>query len=126
MEDQHAVPAETPRATRFPLRLRARYRDEPSGTWHPAMTVNVSRTGVLLRGQQSIAVGCVIDIVFRLSDSLLDKPSGAVFCQCRVVRTQPASEHADVLIAAEITKYDFARQQRFDEHDFDEDEPLGA
>jgi hypothetical protein len=121
MEHQHSVPAETPRATRFPLCLRARYRGEPSGSWHPAMTVNVSRTGVLLRGQASIAVGSFIDIVFRLSDSLLDKPSGAVVCHCRVVRTQPAPEHADVLIAAEINEYDFARQQRFDE-----DEGFGA
>jgi hypothetical protein len=76
------------------------------------MTVNVSHTGVLLRGQEPMAVGCLIDIVFRLSDSLLDKPSAAVVCQCRVVRTQPVPEHADVLIAAEIATYDFARQYR--------------
>jgi hypothetical protein len=121
MDHRHSAPADMPRATRFPLRLRARYRRGRSGGWHPATTVNVSRTGVLLRGLEPIAVGCLIDVVFRLSDSLLDRPSAVVFCHCRVVRTQPAPDHADVLIAAEIAMYDFARQQRFDE-----DGPFGA
>jgi hypothetical protein len=116
MEPQLPMPGHTPRATRFPLRLRAGYRCEPNRDWHRATTVNVSRTGVLLRGQEPVDVGRPIEIVFRLSNNLLDTTSSTVICQCRVVRIQPAPEHDDdnddVLIAAEIAAYNIERQQR--------------
>jgi hypothetical protein len=78
------------------------------------MTLNVSRTGVLLRGPEPVDVGRPIEVVFRLSDSRLDTTSSAVICQCRVVRIQPAPEQDDddVLIAAEIASYTIERQQR--------------
>jgi hypothetical protein len=114
MEPQLSMPEHTPRATRFPLRLRAGYRCEPSDGWHRAMTVNVSRTGVLLRGHEPLDVGRSIEIVFRLSNNLLDTTSSTVICRCRVVRLQPAPEHDDddVLIAAEIAAYTIERQQQ--------------
>jgi hypothetical protein len=111
MEHQQFVPGDTPRATRFPLRLRAQYRCEPTRGWHHALTVNVSRTGVLLYGPEPVDVGSLIDIVFRLSHNLLDTPSGAVTCQCRVVRLQPAPDcDHDWLIASEIVTHALHRQ----------------
>jgi hypothetical protein len=102
----------TPRATRFPLRLRAKYRCAPSRRWHPAITVNVSRTGLLLRAHERIDVGRPIDIAFRLSQNLLDTLSSAVICRCRVVRIEPTpDDDAELLIATEIVTYAFARQR---------------
>jgi hypothetical protein len=80
-----------------------RYRCEHTGTWHEATTVNVSRTGVLVRPACDLPPGRPLDVVMALPacDAF---PLARVRCLAFVAR-QPGEDVAALV----IRRYHFLR-----------------
>jgi hypothetical protein len=114
MERFEYVVGGRPRAPRFPLRLCAQYRRDPSDPWHDATTANVSRSGVLLCTAEPIEPGSTLEISFVLSSGPLDAPLSSIRCRCRIVRVEPRLDaEPGMLVAAAITRYAFRRDTPF-------------
>lgn len=79
------VPLPVPRALRFPMSLSLRYRCAPAEGWRDAVTVNVSRTGLLLAPAPALRPGRPVDLVLTLPpcDAF---PRARVRCTALVVR----------------------------------------
>lgn len=96
------------RALRFPLHLGVRYRLIGQRDWRQGTTENISHSGVLFRGEDSLPVA--EDIELRLE--LLAVAAGARFadvkCRGRVVRTiSPADDQPWPRVAMQIDYYHF-------------------
>ena len=78
------------RVLRFTLRLLRLYRTRQL-TWHQGTTVNLSRSGVLARGQQPMKPNTPTEISFVLSSDLPEAASAKIVYSDRIVRTgQPS------------------------------------
>jgi hypothetical protein len=70
------------RAHRSPLKIPLHYRKSGMDQWLDGRTINISRTGILFRAEESIPPNSVLDI-------LVEFPSrAALTCQGTVVRTE--------------------------------------
>jgi hypothetical protein len=83
----HQEPVLTQRAQRFPFSVPLNYRTSGDTTWRTCKTINISRTGILFRADESFLPSTALDIrvCFPLNKILC--------CQGTVVRTKK-SEHA--------------------------------
>jgi hypothetical protein len=97
------------RARRFAVRAPVRYRAHAGGRWHSGTTENVSRSGVLLRGDASLTTDTPIDLILDLPVVLPDEPSATVICRGRVVRAESADTEEGVMVAAELSSCRFRR-----------------
>jgi hypothetical protein len=86
------------RAYRYPLQLPLRYRSIGDQTWSTGTTTNISRSGVLFRGEKPIDIETEIEMDIVLSAM----SAGAdVVCRARVVRAErAAADEAPILAAA--------------------------
>jgi hypothetical protein len=86
----HAFPD---RAQRFPLTVPLHYRKSGMPHWIDAQTVNISRTGILFRTDETIPSSSVLDV-------RVDFPAHSTLeCRCTVVRTDAS------LIAVQIQRH---------------------
>ncbi|HSK08755.1 MAG TPA: PilZ domain-containing protein [Vicinamibacterales bacterium] len=104
-------PAPVPRAPRFPLAMPLRYRSRRTGAWHEATTLNVSRTGLLVRPACGLPPGSPVDLVMALPpcDAF---PLARVRCLAAVAR-QPVEDVAALV----IRRYHFLRAGEGDDGD---------
>lgn len=99
--------AEIERAQRFANPLPLRYRPAGHKGWKQGTVENISRSGVLFRAQQEIAVDTAVDIALVLEGAPGKKPPEVV-CWGVIVREVPGDESSP-LLAARIVHYDFVR-----------------
>jgi hypothetical protein len=104
------VPYPARRAQRFNLGVTLRYRREGERRWHEAVTENISRSGVLFRAREVVAVDTPLEMRFTLSAGAI---SSDVSCRGRVVRTVlPERPRAGAGTAVTIRTYRFVRPRR--------------
>ena len=113
---QHKSPADAkseppglvPRAPRFPIQTPVHYRQSGAASWHEGTSVNISRTGILFRGEMELLPKTVVEmrIVFP-SEITGDSPANVV-CWGPIVRTlSVAAADSRPAIAAAIVRYHF-------------------
>ncbi len=96
----------TPRAPRFPIQAPLQFRVKGEGQWKEGQTVNISRSGVLFRASQLLAVRTPLEMTFELPAGLAEGPAATVTCQGEVVRTvMPAASDQGAETAATIQCY---------------------
>ena len=88
--------------------MTLRYRPAGQEGWKQGSVENISRSGVLFRAQEEVALQTAVDI------ALLESPTGGtppeVLCWGVITRSAP-SENSPALLAAKIVHYDFVRPE---------------
>ena len=93
------------RAHRYALELPLRYRSIGDRTWSTGTTANISRSGVLFKGERSLNIDTEIEVGLLLSKMT----SGAdIIFRARVVR-MIANGDATPMLAAAFSNYRFDR-----------------
>ena len=100
------------RACRFPLELPVRYRHAGDTTWIDGRTENISRSGVLFRTPEALAVDERIEIKIALSLATPVSPASDLLCDARVVRTERRMTSPTQAIAATFSRYRFVPAAR--------------
>lgn len=90
------------RATRFPLRLRVRYRTIGKADWQEGKTENISHTGALFRVEAPLPIDTQVEFRLLLPTPEPGSEHPEVSGLGRVVRTVPATG-----FAVAIEHYDF-------------------
>jgi hypothetical protein len=80
-------PSWKPRARRVKLDLPLRYRLNQTGAWHEGIIENISQSGVLFRGQESLSVNSLLEMVFEMPEEISGQKNSNVVCQGRVTRS---------------------------------------
>jgi hypothetical protein len=93
------------RARRIPIRIALAYRAVGETEWHPGVITNISRSGVLFKGEQIIRVGVPVEMNFHEPVEIGRRGRAVVSCRGRVVRTLlPPAKDAPIF-AAEVSEY---------------------
>lgn len=87
--------------------MTLRYRPAGQKGWKKGTVENISRSGVLFRAQEEVAVHSAVDIALVLEGPQIERPPEVV-CWGVIVRFVP-SEESPALLAAKIVHYDFVR-----------------
>ena len=81
------------RAQRFTMTVPLHFRKRGMSHWLEAQTVNISRTGILFRTDETIPADTFLDV-------RVDFPTHSLLeCECTVVRTEPS------LLAVQIQRH---------------------
>ena len=76
--------------------------------WHSGRTENVSRSGILIRAEDSLPVQAEVEFRLTLALDTLDGEPPEIFCRGRVVRTvEPSNDEPRCGSAVAIEQYDF-------------------
>ncbi len=119
-------PSWKPRARRVKLDLPLRYRLNQTGAWHEGIIENISQSGVLFRGQESLSVNSLLEMVFEMPEEISGQKNSNVVCQGRVTRASQGeaalpsasdsndkdsteSPEENAVLAASIVDYKFVR-----------------
>lgn len=102
-------PSWVPRARRLKLDLPLRYRVNKTSTWYEGTIENISQTGVLFQGPQSLPVNALIEMVFEMPEEISGQKNSNVVCQGRVMRAKEMKETNEgfIVLAASIVDYKF-------------------
>jgi PilZ domain-containing protein len=94
------------RAHRYPLELPLRYRSIGDPQWRTGTTANISRSGVLFKGETALGINTEIEVGL-----LLSKISSAadIIFRARVVRMEVANGNATPMLAAVFSNYRYER-----------------
>jgi hypothetical protein len=95
------------RARRFSIRARVRYRSGDGG-WREGRTRNMSRSGVLIQTDGTLAPETPIDLIVELPAVIPGEVPPQIVCHARIVRTV-AHDADGALVAAAFTQYTFGR-----------------
>jgi hypothetical protein len=96
------------RAPRFPLHLSVRYRRSGDPEWRRGETENISRSGVLIRGEDPLEVNATVELLVAFDVRSAPADAGEVLCSGRVVRTvSPSDDHSRPGSAVAIEQFDF-------------------
>jgi len=85
-----------------------RYRVSGESAWGEGVTENISRSGVLFRGQRLLKEGTSVDMSFVLPVEVAGGARAEVSCRGHIVRTQPEPGARAGLVAT-ISNYHFGR-----------------
>ena len=100
------------RAPRYPIQVPLRYRRSGESDWIEGTTENISRSGVLFRGDRDLAAGNHVEMTIRLPAVVYAGPGGEVLCSGAIVRCEPATATSGpLLLAARILDYRLVRQK---------------
>jgi len=95
------------RAPRLPLKLQLRYRPVGAARWHEGRVENISRSGVLFRTADLVAVDEQVEITLLIPVQL---SASVIVCRARIVRTiLPGGFEKRPGLAASISRYRFRR-----------------
>ena len=109
-----------PRARRLKLDLPLRYRVKSLGEWYGGQIDNLSQSGVLFRGPQSLPENTMVEMIFNMPEEISGQRNSTVLCQGRIIRAKesrresrkdPANPKAGV-VAASILDYIFLHPSR--------------
>jgi hypothetical protein len=105
-----------PRATRFPLEAPVRFREIGEAGWHAGLTVNASRTGVLLRNIGApVAVGGQVEFILTLPRAEGAHAGVEVRCTGSVARFEGGAVPAqpgETTFALTVDDEEFGRSER--------------
>ncbi len=109
-ELDHAIP---PRARRFDLAFAVHYRRHGDRAWAEAVSVNVSRSGLLFATREAApSCGECIDFLIHLTTAE-GKPASDARCTGHVVRVVPPGTDRDTAaVGATIDRYLLERHSR--------------
>ncbi len=98
------------RAERFPVHTSLRYRLNGDIDWREGRTENISRTGVLFKADEMLAIDTAIEMQFELAAEVEEGGGAMVICSGQIVRTllPPATDAAPAM-AAVISEYRLVR-----------------
>jgi len=98
------------RAQRFGIQMHLRYRRNRESKWRKGTTENVSRSGVLFRGEELAEPNTILDMRLLLPDEIPGVQSAEILCRGVVVRSEPP-KGADAFpaLASTIAQYRFIR-----------------
>src|SRR5262245_33555257 len=91
------------RAHRYPLELPLRYRSIGDQSWSTGTTANISRSGVLFKGETALSIDTEIEVGLLLSR--MTRGADIIF-RARVVR-MVANGDAAPMLAASFSNYRF-------------------
>ncbi len=98
------------RAPRFALQLPLRYRAQDELRWHEGKIENISRSGVLFRGEHPIEPDTPVEVSFFMPATVPNESPAEVICLGLIVRTVQTSSTATLsAFAASILEYRFIR-----------------
>jgi hypothetical protein len=101
-------PSWVPRARRLKLDIALRYRVNKTSSWHEGIIENISQSGVLFDGPQSLPLNALIEMVFEMPEEISGQKNSNVVCQGRVMRAGEAvAPEENVKLAASIVDYKF-------------------
>jgi len=96
------------RAQRFKLQLPLKYRPVGEDSWRAGTTENISRSGLLFRGEEMVPANVQIEINLVLPAEIAGLSAAEVVCRGEVVRTVEAeSASMSPALAAKILQYHF-------------------
>ncbi len=98
------------RAERIATQLQLHYRTSGELNWYEASTENISRTGVLFRGERLLEVDTPVEMKFETLWLPPVEPAGIadVFWRGSIVRTVlPTASDARAVLAAKISQSQF-------------------
>ncbi|HEY6765954.1 MAG TPA: ATP-binding protein [Candidatus Sulfotelmatobacter sp.] len=96
------------RAQRFQLHLPLRYRRLGEESWHDGKTENISRSGMLFRGDETLQPAVQLEINLVLPAEIAGLSATEVVCRGEVVRAiQPNNDVLSPALAARILQYHF-------------------
>src|SRR5262245_43045174 len=97
------------RPQRYPLHTPVRFRGA-DGQWHSGITESVSKSGILLRADQSPLPDTPIEMELELPQVRGEETAGRVICRGRVVSSDTmCDEPRPGIVAATIAQYHFRR-----------------
>jgi hypothetical protein len=107
-------PSWVPRARRLKLDIPLRYRVNKTSSWYEGIIENLSQSGVLFAGPQSLPLNALIEMVFEMPEEISGQKNSNVVCQGRVMRAKgsaekdaPEPEDGQIGLAASIVDYKF-------------------
>jgi hypothetical protein len=104
-------PSWVPRARRLKLNSPVRYRVKNLGTWYEGVIDNLSQSGVLLHGSETLPDNTLVEMVFEMPEEISGQKNSNVLCQGRIIRTKEAKDtEAGLGLAATILDYKFLHQ----------------
>jgi hypothetical protein len=108
---QGRKPTWVPRARRLKLRAPLRYRAKHQTAWYEGTIENLSQSGVLFRGAQSLIQNTLLEMIFEMPEEISGQKNSSVLCQGRVTRSQSERDSEDrVTLAASVLDYKFLHQ----------------
>ncbi|MFB3921785.1 MAG: hypothetical protein ACE145_08685 [Terriglobia bacterium] len=101
----------TKRDERFELGGSLIYRPTGGLTWYKGTIENLSRTGVLFRGEKAVPDRCPLEMSFTLPDGTPWIAGTNFFCWGKTVRSvMPAASDARPVLAVRILRYQSGAQ----------------
>jgi two-component system cell cycle sensor histidine kinase/response regulator CckA len=100
------------RAQRFLLQLPLKYRKLGEHDWREGTTENISRSGMLFRGEEALSPKVQLEISLVLPAEIAGLTAAEVVCRGEVVRTvESATPSVSPALAAKILQYHFQHGQ---------------
>jgi PilZ domain len=87
-------PAWVPRARRLKLTVPLRYRAKSTAAWIPGTFANLSQSGVLFVGKQSLPPNTLVEMMFEMPEEISGQKKANVLCQGRVIRSKPRKSNS--------------------------------
>ena len=98
------------RAQRFGVQIRLRYRLSGENKWWKGTTENVSRSGVLFRGEEYVEPRTPLELTFVLPKEIIGVRAAEVICRGTVVWSErPREEGKLPSLATTISHYRIIR-----------------
>jgi len=98
------------RAQRFAIQVQLRYRLNGANKWWKGTTENISRSGVLFRGEEYAEPNTPLELSFVLPKEIFGVRTAEVVCKGTVVWSERARDAgAFTALATTISHYRFVR-----------------
>jgi hypothetical protein len=98
------------RAQRFGIQIHLRYRLSGGSKWWKGTTENISRSGVLFRGEEFTEPNTPLEMSLVLPDEISGVRPAEVVCKGTVVRSErPKGAEAFPALASTISHFRFIR-----------------
>lgn len=103
----------TPRARRIKLDTPIRYRGKDLGTWYEGSVQNISQSGLMFLGPQSLPVNSLIEMIFEMPKEISGQEQSNALCQGKLVRVKDAIDNTEDAfgLMASILDYTLLRSQ---------------
>jgi hypothetical protein len=98
--------AERRSAPRVPITTRVRYREPGDAEWIEGLTENISRSGILFRGQRIGEPRAALELIVTLPETG-DGSAGRALCDGHIVRLVSPDGSGPTSFAAKISSYRF-------------------
>jgi PilZ domain len=101
-----------PRARRLHVKIAIRYRVKSLSAWHEGIIQDISQSGVLFHGPQSLPAKAMVEMIFEMPEEISGQKDSTVLCQGTVIRVKDAVANGDDAFAlvASILDYKFLKQ----------------